>query len=143
MDSPRRVIKFINDNLYLFEDKYKDIGRNVLKAAIANKYLLAVYLNIKNITVNQIMIENEYDIGLIGPGHTCLTSICEKLCPNRVCHLHSICLDVYGRILLTYGVGRGYVYMLNAPNWMKKSPFFGHISGLMYSIYYTTRYYRE
>ena len=106
MDSLRRVIKFINDNLCLFEDKYKDIGRNVLKAAIANKYLLAVYLNIKNITVNQIMIENEYDIGLIGPGHTCLTSICEKLCPNRVCHLHSICHDVYGRILLTYGVGR-------------------------------------
>ena len=40
MDSPRKVIKFINQNLYLFEsDKCKDINRNVFNAAIAYKYL--------------------------------------------------------------------------------------------------------
>ena len=147
MDSPRKVTKFINENLYLFEDKYKNIDRNVLKAAISYKYLLAVYLNIKNITLDQIVIEHEYDIGLIGPGHSCLTSICEKICPNRVCHLHSILHDVYGRLYLTYNVGPGYVYMFNnAPNWMnwmKKSPFFGHITGLLYSIYYNIRYFRQ
>ena len=31
MDSPPKVIKFMNENLYLFEDKYKDIDTNVLK----------------------------------------------------------------------------------------------------------------
>ena len=90
------------------------------------------------------MTENDYDIGLIGPGHSCLTSICEKICSNRVCHLHSILQDVYGRIYNNYNqTGRGYVYVFNAPIWMKTSPFFGHISGLMYSIYYNIRYYRE
>ena len=143
MDSPRKVIKFMNENFYLFEKQYEDIDKTVLKAAIAYKYLLAVYLNIKNVSIEHILIENDYDIGLIGPGHSCITSICEKICPNRVCHLHSILHDVYGRLYLRYNVGRGYVYMFNAPNWMKKSPFFGHISGLLYSIYYNIRYYRE
>ena len=117
MDFPKNVIKFINGNLYLFEDKYKDIDRNVLKGGIAYKYLLAVYLDIKNITLDQVLTNNEYDIGLIGPGHSCLTSICEKICPNRVCHLHSILHYVYGRLFHTYKVGRGYNYMFNAQFW--------------------------
>ena len=141
MDSPREVIKFMNDNLYLFEDNYKDIDRNVLKVAIAYKYLLAVYLNIKNVTIDQILIENEYDIRLIKPGHYCLVSLCEKICSNRICHLHSTLHDTYSRLFLKYNqIGRGYNYMVNAPNWMKKSPFSGHISGLVYSIYYNIRY---
>ena len=143
MDSPRNVIKFMNENFYLFEKQYEDIDKTVLKAAIAYKYLLCVYLGIKNVTIEQILIENEYDIGLIGPGHTCLTSICEKICPNRVCHLHSILHDVYGRIFLKYSQGRGYVYMFYTPNWMKKCPLFGHITGLIYSIYYNIRYHHE
>ena len=143
MDSPRNVIRFMNENFYLFEKQYEDVDKNVLKAAIAYKYLLATYLHIKNVTIEQILIENDYDIGLIGPGHSCLTSICEKICPNRVCHLHSILHDVYGRIFLKYNQGRGYFYMFKAPNWMKKCPLFGHITGLMYSIYYNIRYYHE
>ena len=144
MDSPRKLIKFINDNFYLFEKQYEYIDKNVLKAAIAYKYLLAVYLDIKNITIEQILIENEYDIGLIGPGHGCLTSFCEKICPNRICHLHSILHDTYGRIYTKYNKGLGYVYMFKAPfNWMRRSPVFGHITGLLYSIYYNIRYYHE
>ena len=144
MDSPRKVIKFMNENFYLFEKQYENIDKNVLKAAIAYKYLLAVYLDIKNITIDQILIENDYDLGLIGPGHSCLTSICERICPNRICHLHSILHDCYGRIYTKYNnQGRGYNYMFKAPNWMKKCPLFGHITGLMYSIYYNIRYYHE
>ena len=143
MDSPREVIKFMNQNFYLFEKQYEDIDKNILKASICYKYLLAVYFNIKNVSINQILIENDYDLGLIGPSHGCITKICEKLCNNCVCHLHSILHDVYGRLFLRYNVGRGYVYMFNAYNWMKKSPFFGPISGLLYSIYYNIRYYRE
>ena len=143
MDSPEKVIKFMNQNFYLFEKQYEDVDKNVLKAAIAYKYLLAVYLDIKNITIEQILTVNEYDIGLIGPGHGCLTSFCEKIFPNTICHLHSILHDCYGRIYTKYNIGRGYVYMFNAPKWMKKCPLFGHITGLMYSIYYNIRYYRE
>ena len=143
MDSPRNVIKFMNENFYLFEKQYEDVDKTVLKAAIAYKYLLAVYLGIKNVTIEQILIEQDNNIGLIGPGHGCLTSLCEKLCPNRFCHLHSILHDCYGRILKKYGQGPGYVYMFNAPNWMKKCPLFGHITGLIYSIYYNIRYYHE
>ena len=143
MDSPEKVIKFMNENFYLFEKQYEDIDKNVLKAVIAYKYLLAVYLNIKNVTIEQILIENDYDLGLIGPGHSCLTSICEKICTNRICHLHSILHDTYGRIYTKYNQGRGYVYMFNGPKWMKKCPLFGHITGLLYSIYYNIRYYHE
>ena len=143
MDSPIKVDKFMNENLYLFEDKYKDVNRNVLTAAIAYKYLLAVYLNVKDVTLHEVLIENEYDIGLIGPGHSCLTSLCEKIGPNHLCHLHSILHNCYGRLLLYHNVGHGYVYMFHAPNWMKCSPFFGHISGLLYLMYYSIHYYRE
>ena len=143
MDTPKQVIKFMNDNFYLFEKQYEDVDKNVLKAAIAYKYLLAAYLNIKNVTIEQILIENDYDIGLIGPSHGCVTSICEKICPNRVCHLHSILHDCYGRIYLKYGKGRGYVYMFNASKWMKACPFLGHITGLLYSLYYNIRYYHK
>ena len=144
MDSPRNVIKFMNENFYLFEKQYEDVDKNVLKAAIAYKYLLAVYLDIKNITIDQILIENEYDLGLIGPGHNCITSFCEKVCPNRICHTHSILHDTYGRIFSKYNnTGRGYVYMFDAPNFMKKCPLYGHITGLLYSIYYNIRYHHE
>ena len=144
MDTPEKVIKFVNKNFYLFEKQYENIDKNVLKAAIAYKYLLAVYLDIKNITIDQILIVNEYDIGLIGPSHGCITSICERLCPNRICHLHSILHDCYGRIYLKYNQGRGYIYMFkNAPNSMKACAFLGHITGLLYSFYYNIRYYRE
>ena len=34
MDSLRKIIKFMNENLYLFEDIYKNIHKNVLKASI-------------------------------------------------------------------------------------------------------------
>ena len=131
MDSPRKVIKFMNENFYLFEKQYEDIDKTVLKAAISYKYVLAVYLNIKNVSIEQILIENDYEVGLIGPGHSCLTSMCEKICPYRVCHLHSILHDVYGRINLRYNVGRGYVYMFNAPNWMKS-----HRFSVIAAVYY-------
>ena len=140
MDSPRKVMKFMTDNFYLFEKQYKDVDKNVLKAAIAYKYLLHFYLNIKDVTIDQILIENKYDIGLIGPGHNCLVSLCEQICGNRICHLHSILHDIYGRLFLTYKIGQGYNYMFNASNWMKKSPLCGHISGLLYIIYYNIRY---
>ena len=145
MDSPEKVMSFIYKNLYLFNnDKYKDYNRNIIKGALGYKYLLEVYLNIKDISVDQILILQE-DIGLIGPGsHNCLVSCLEFLCNNRICHTHSILHDSYGRIYNSHGnIGRGYNYMFNAPNWMKKCPMFGHITGLMYSIYYNIRFYRE
>ena len=143
MDSPRKVMKFINENLYLFNnDKYKDVNRNVLKGALAYKYLMAVYLDIKDITIDQILILQE-DIGLIGPGHNCLVSCLKFICGNRVCHTHSILHDTYGRIFLSHNIGRGYNYMFNVPNAIKKCPLIGHFTGLLYSIYYNIRYHRE
>ena len=54
MDSPKTVIKIMNDNLYLFENRYEDININALKAAIAYKYLLHVYSNFKDVTKDQV-----------------------------------------------------------------------------------------
>ena len=124
MDSLRKVMMFINKNLYLFnDDKYKDYDRNVIKGALAYKYLLSVYLNIKDITVDQILILQNDNIGLIGPGgrENCLVSWLEFICGNRICHTHSILHDSYGRIYQSYSrAGRGYNYMFNAPHFVKK-----------------------
>ena len=140
MDKPTTIIKFMNDNLYLFENIYDDVDKNVLKAAIAYKYLLHVYLGIRDMTIDQILKENENDIGLIGPGYNCIVSVCEKLCGNRIYHLHSILHNVYGRLYNQYKVGRGYNYTFKAPGFIKKSPLCGHITGLLFSIYYNIRY---
>ena len=41
MDNSKKVMMFINQNLYLFNDnKYKDYNRNIIKGALAYKYLL-------------------------------------------------------------------------------------------------------
>ena len=56
MDNAKTVIKFMNDNLYLFEIQYDDVNRDVLKAAIAYKYLLHIYLNIQE-TIHEILKE--------------------------------------------------------------------------------------
>ena len=84
MDDPKTVIKFMNDNLYLFENKYNDVDKNIFEASIAYKYLLHAYLGIKNVTIDQILKGNEYDISLIEPGHNCIVSICEKIRGNRI-----------------------------------------------------------
>ena len=68
----------MNDNLYLFESHYDDVDYTILKAAIAYKYLLHVYLYTKNVTIDEILIENKYDLGLVRPGRNCMVSICEK-----------------------------------------------------------------
>ena len=128
MDNTKTVIIFMNDNLYLFEIQYDDVNRNVLKAAIAYKYLLHIYLNIQE-TIHEILKEQE-DIGLIGPGHTCLTSFCEKGCSSRICHLHSILHDIYSRIYTKYKVSRGYNYMFNAPNFTGGKSMFKYLINL-------------
>ena len=144
MDSPRKVMMFINQKLYLFnDDKYKDFDRNVIKGALAYKYLLAVYLDIKYITIDQILVLQDEDIGLIGPGHNCLVSCLEFLYGNRIYRTHLILHDAYGRIFQSHNVGRGCNYMFHVPNRLKQCPLIGHIIGLLYSIYYNIRYYRE
>ena len=139
MDKPKIVIKFMNENLYLIENEtqYENVNKNVLRTALAYKYLLNVYMNIQNVTIHQILIDNDYDLGLIGSLHGCIVSICEKICGNRICHLHSILHDTYGRIFLLYGVGRGYKYMFDAPNCMK-SHHFAAISPDYYTVYTVT-----
>ena len=66
-------------------------------------YLLAVYLNIKDITIDQILILQE-DIGLIGSGHNCIVSCLEFIYDNRIFHTHSILHDSYGRIFQSHNV---------------------------------------
>ena len=94
-DNSKILIQFMNENLYLIENKCDvDIDKNRLKAAKGYKYLLNLYVDIKNITIDEFLKENEYDIGLIGPSHNCIVTICEEICSSKTFHLHNILHDV-------------------------------------------------
>ena len=58
---------------------------------------------------------------------------CECLNGSSVMRMHGIIHDACGRAFAEFGVGRGYCYALEkSQDWMKKSPFLGHISGIVW-----------
>ena len=140
MDSLAVALKFMNENLIYFENVYPDVNKHILRSAIIYMYLLYVYLNY-NLTILEIIENENFDIGLIGPGNGTCTKICECLRNNIVFHTHSYLHDAYVRNYTKYkNTGIGYKYMFkNSPACMTKSPLFGHVTGLIYSIYHNIR----
>ena len=126
--NPEEVIEYIhNYNL--------DGTLPILSSAVAYQYLYLKHFN-KVKSINDILEENKYDIGLIGPGHTKCTGILECMFEKSLlCHTHSILHDAYGRFYKKYGLDRGYCYALKrSKKFMKRNPLFGHISGFLFAI---------
>lgn len=55
---------------------------------------------------------------------------------SKVMQNHAIFHDAFGRFYNRYLKGRGYCYTFNCGNrFLKKSPLFGHITGIMYWLF--------
>ena len=74
MDSPNRTLEYINSNFKKAKSKYSDINDQILKSALAYQYLSICYLQ-EMLSIDSILIENQWEIGLIGPGNSCLTQM--------------------------------------------------------------------
>ena len=136
MTNPNEIIHyvdyFIDKAVDWFDQEYNVV---ILKSALAYQYLYQKNFN-QLISVETVLEENNGEIGLIGPGNSSCTCILEKLFGRiSCCHTHSILHDAYGRFYLKYKQDKGYCYaMKNAPEWMKRSPLFGHVTGFLFSI---------
>ena len=83
----------------------------------------------KNITIKEILEKHPY-IGLTGPGKNSTSTSCNTL------RIHSILHDSFGRFYADHKNGGGYTYAWwNAPFWMKKNPFCGQVTGMIYCLF--------
>ena len=117
-----------------------DVDKNGLKAAIAYKYLLHVYLGLKNMTIDQILKENEYEIGFIALAIT-VSYHFAKGCMEIV---SVTCIASYmmstADCVINIKSAEDIIICFKAPDFMKQSPLCGHITGLLFIIYYNNKY---
>ena len=93
-------------------------------AAEANQFIPA-----ENILNSET--EGPTNIGLLGREDEC-----ECLSGLFFMRAHGIIHDACGRAYCDFGVGKGYCYAVKNPtNFMKSSPFLGHISGIVFCIW--------
>ena len=77
-------------------------------------------------------------MGLIGPGSGRLTRLLEFIFGwSDVFSNHAILHDAFGRFYTRFHDGNGYTYCINryVPDFVKKSPLFGHLTGLIYCAF--------
>ena len=133
--NPKKALEYVNDTLYFIQAEHKKIDEQILKSVLI--YQCLYYNEFHTIlSVDDILLENENEIGLIGPGNGCLTGVLEKLFGSfKCCHVHSALHDAFCRFYTKYKKGRGHCYVLkDAPKFLKASPLFGHITGFIWSI---------
>ena len=130
MTDPKEIIKYIK----FYSNKNSSV---IEKSALAYTYLYLKNFGV-NLDLEDIIKANDYSMGLIGPNNGRLTCILGwALSSIKCCHTHSILHDAYGRFYLYYKKDRGYCYYWpRSTNYMKKSPLFGHLTGLWFSIFH-------
>ena len=91
MDSPNRTLEYNNSNFKKAKSKYSDIDDQILTSALAYQYLSICYLQ-EMLSIDSILIENQWEIGLIGPGNSCLTQMLEFYLVDSE---YAICIVAY------------------------------------------------
>ena len=131
----REVIKYARRYILETKEQNIEISIDILKSALVFQYLHLKHFNIL-LSINEVIEIAGDDIGLIGPGKGLLTWMLEKLFSDSpTIKTHAILHDSFGRFYHHYSKDRGYMYSSKehkTSNWMKKSPFCGQISGLIY-----------
>lgn len=131
------TIEYVKHFFEEIKKQHNDVNDVVLKSALVYQYLNLKNLN-KYMTIDEVLEENDGEIGLIGPGNGCTTHLLERIsgCCD-ILHSHSILHDAYGRFYSRYSEDRGYTYAIPinlTPKLVKRSPLCGQISGLIYCI---------
>ena len=130
----KSLLRYVKDSLRKTKNKHPYIDDKILKSALVYQYLHCYYFQ-KDITILEILETEGYDLGMIGLGKGRLTRILEFLFGwSNVFSSHAILHDAFGRFYNRHNLGEGYTYCLkgHVPIFMKKSPFFGHVTGLNY-----------
>ena len=117
---------------------HSNIDDQILKSTLPYQYVgckhLLEIIPIKK-KISKIITK---EIGLIGPGNSCLTRFLEiTLGRYKSFHIHSCLYDSYGRFYRKHGLGRGYCYAPNrrlTAGCLKNSPLFGHVSGFTWIL---------
>ena len=109
----------------------------ILKSALVYQYIY--FKNCKAyMTIDEVLEENNGEIGLIGPGNGRITRFLERIFKrSNILHSHSILHDAFGRFYSRYSSDRGYTYAIPSiltPTFIKRSPLCGQISGLLYCV---------
>ena len=126
---PTDVIEYLSNNFTITKGDYDDVHSRSLLSAMTYKYILkkhGIYVSIEKI------LKDEPYIGLLGQKDEF-----EMFHNISFLRLHAILHDAYGRVYTKYHVDRGYCYAFgNAPRCLKKSPFFGHITGFWFCLHH-------
>ena len=132
MDNHQNTLSYIHYNIIYVSRHFPNVDKNILKSALAYQYLSSIFFP-KALSIKEILIENNWEIGLIGPCKSILTSILEFIYgKSSICRMHSCLHDAYGRFYSRYRLGRGYTYAVK--NGLRSFCLMGHISGLLWCI---------
>ena len=138
----------ITDLLYKDEPTNMEVIKKDLNMTISdvhNKRATNVLLNLcseYNIPFEKLAVtEKEIaELGYIGPGKEFLTTVLEFFFKdNTVMRMHAILHDSFGMFYRKTRLGNGYYYRSTRPElseWKKKSPLIGHITGILFCIFY-------
>ena len=133
----KSLLRYVKHSLKETKEKHPYIDDKILKSALVYQYLHYYYFQ-KDITIRTILETEGYDLGLIGPGRSKLTRFLEFILGwSNVFSSHAVLHDAFGRFYIRFHHGTGYTYCIDGyvPIFMKKSPFFGHITGLIYCAF--------
>ena len=124
---PSDVIEHLSNNFRLIKNDHVDVYSRELCSALVYRYILKRHGI--DMSVEQILRDEPY-IGLLGQRDEF-----EMFHTISFLRLHGILHDSYGRLYTRFKLDRGYCYALNkAPKCLKKSPFFGHITGFWFCL---------
>ena len=125
---PSDVIEHLSNSFVLVKNNNADVHSRELCSAMVYKYILSRHGI--DVSFEKVLKEEPY-IGLLGQSDEF-----EMFHTISFLRLHAILHDAYGRIYTKYGLDRGYCYAFNAPSFLKKSPFFGHITGFWFCLHH-------
>ena len=126
----REIVLYVN----MLYPKYKHLEDRIIqpcvvKSALCYQFLYKKYFR-KNLDIQEIICCNDYNMGKIGPSDLTFET------RSKVIQNHGIFHDAFGRFYIRYRKGRGYCYTFNCGNnFLKKSPMFGHITGILYWLF--------
>ena len=132
------LLEYVRYNFKSTKEQFPDINDKTLKSALVYRYVHFYYLE-RDISIYEILeIEGSDSLGLIGPGSGRLTRLLEFIFGwSDVFSNHTILHDAFGRFYTRFHDGNGYTYCINrhVPDFVKKSPLFGHLTGLIYCAF--------
>jgi len=136
-----QLFEFVSDRYQLAKQRLNQVEDRIVISILVYQYLSFLYEVHPIPNVEDIYCIENGDIGLIGPGHGCLTVLFECLCQkSKVFKLHAVLHDAFGRFYKRYKKSRGYCYAFSHQKaWLSSSPLLGHLSGFWFclkKIYY-------